>query len=165
MRSINYFIKWNKYRGCSSIGRASALHAEGFAFKSRQLQLLCLRPTVGISTYPHEVENQVDFYTLVYRRYKWTKYIYKCIKHMVPSFITSLYYPHDIAHVCGCLWHTEGTSGSSKYNIIGRSQVVRQLVLIESFRRFESCRLSWFIRIIDSEGHIHMISLIYWRYK
>jgi len=58
--------------------------------------LLCLRPTVGISTYSHEVKNQVDYYTLVYRSYKWTKYIYKCIKHMVPSFITSLYYPHGV---------------------------------------------------------------------
>ena len=82
----------NKYRGCSSIGRASALHAEGFAFKSRQLQLLCLRPTVGISTYPHEVENQVDYYTLVYRRYKWTKYPLRGSEGLEYSILKFIYY-------------------------------------------------------------------------
>ena len=92
MRSINYFIKWNKYRGCSSIGRASALHAEGFAFKSRQLQLLCLRPTVGISTYPHEVKNQVDYYTLVYRRYKCLVFLFIPLSSLVLEFVNSEIY-------------------------------------------------------------------------
>ena len=36
-------------RGCSSIGRASALHAEGFAFKSRQLQKY-VRSTIALWT-------------------------------------------------------------------------------------------------------------------